>query len=238
MFSSSDDRAERERLRALPRNRRRDPNEPEILELAGMPDAYFFRAQGSGRRRVFVYLHSRGANPHDACQHFRPVVTRFGWLVCPVGPGDRGGGRRVWNNNATLARRYSIAAVNALAARFPRRTRSNDNVLMGFSEGAFVAMQTGLFEPVVFPRWVIFAAHDGYIDMNHELYADARRALRRVYLITGAHDEIVAHTRRAEALMRRERLGRVQMVILPTAHHELPPDFVPTVRRALQWVTH
>lgn len=236
MFSRADDRAERERMRS-PAGRRRAPGDPEVLELEGMPDQYFYRARTRGRARVFVYLHSRGANPREACKRFSNVVTRYGWLLCPVGPGDRGGGRRVWNNNATLARRYAVAGVEALARRFNRRVRWNDHVIMGFSEGAFVAMQTGLAEPGRFPRWVIFAAHDGYIDMNRELYPAARRALRKVYLITGAGDEIVQHTRRADALMRRERLGRVQMRILPGAAHELPPAFDAEVRRALQYVT-
>lgn len=236
MFSGSDDRAERERMRR-PGARRRVAGEPEVLELAGMPDAWFFRPSVGGTRRVFVYLHSRGANPREACQRFATVVPRYGWLVCPVGPGHRGGGRYVWNNNATLARRYSVAAVNALRARFPRRVRATDNVVMGFSEGAFVAMQTGLAEPTIFPRWVIFASHDGYVGMNSELYPAARRALRKVYLITGAGDEIVERSRRAAEFMRRQRLGRVELRILPRAAHELPPDFAPTVRRALTWVT-
>ncbi len=238
MFSRADDRAEHERVLAAARTRRRrDPAEPETLELPGIPDAWFFRPRVGGRQRVFVYLHARGADPHDDCARFAPVVTPRGWLVCPQGPGIRAEGRRVWNNNAELARRYTMAALGALNRRFARRVRLNDDVIMGFSEGAFVAMQTGLAEPVTFPRWVIFAAHDGYIGMNSELYPAARRALRRVYLITGVGDGIVDRTRRAATLMRREHLGRVEMQILEGAGHQLPPDFVPTVRRALTWVT-
>lgn len=238
MFGRGDDRTEHERVVAAQRvRRRRDPNAPEQLELSGIPDAWFFRPRVGGRVRVFVYLHARGADPHENCARFAPVVTQRGWLVCPQGPGVRGDGHRVWNNNATLAHSYTMAALEALYRRFPRRVRRNDNVIMGFSEGAFVAMQTGLMEPVTFPRWVIFAAHDGYVGMNSELYPAARRALRRVYLLTGAGDGIVDRTRRADAFMRRERLGRVQMRILPAAGHQLPPAFVPEVRRALTWVT-
>jgi hypothetical protein len=58
-----------------------------------------------------------------------------------------------------------------------------------------------------------------------------------VYLLTGAGDGIVERSRRAAALMRRERLGRIELRILAAAGHQLPPDFVPEVRRALGWVT-
>jgi predicted esterase len=236
MFTTADDRNERARMRTAAA-RRRVPGEPEVLELTGMPDAYFFRSGVGGRSRVFVYMHSRGSSPRETCKQFAPVVTRFGWLVCPVGPGRRSEGHHVWNNNATVARRYAVEAVNALFRRFPRRARVTDNVIMGFSEGAFVAMQTGLYEPMMFPRWLIFAAHDAYLDADTGQYTNARRWLRREYLITGEHDEIVARTRRAHARLQRERLGRVEMRILPGASHELPPTFVPTVRRALMWLT-
>jgi hypothetical protein len=235
-FTAADDRAERQAVQAQ-RGRRRPVGEPEVLELPGIPDAYFYRAQVGGRRRVFVYLHARNADPRESCRQFSTVVTRFGWLLCPVGPGMGADNHRQWNNNPIIARQYTTTAVNTLFHRFTSRTRVTDNVLMGFSEGAFVAMQTGLNEPVMFPRWVIFAAHDRYIAGEAEAFANARRAARKIYLITGQHDEIVDHTRRAAAVLRRERVGRVEMQILSGVGHQLPPNFVPTVRRALQWVT-
>lgn len=236
MFSAADDRAERERMRAQ-RNRRRAPGEPEVLELAGMPDAYFYRSAIGGRSRVYVYLHARNADPRESCRQFSTVVPRFGWLVCPVGPGIGAENRRQWNNNPIVARQYATAAVDALYRRFPRRARATDNVLMGFSEGAFVALQTGLHEPMIFPRWVIFAAHDRYLAIEHEALVAAQRAVRKIYLITGQGDEIVEHTRRAAASLRRDRVGRVEMRILPGVGHQLPPEFATTVRTALRWVT-
>lgn len=208
-----------------------------MLELPGMPDALFYRAALGGRRRVFVYLHARNADPRDSCRQFSQVVPRFGWLLCPVGPGIGRDGQRQWNNNPILARQYATAAVRALFQRFPRRTRVTDNVLMGFSEGAFVAIQTGLNEPVMFPRWVIFAAHDRYLATEGDALPAARRALRKLYLITGRNDEVVGHSRRAAEQLRRDRLGRVELRILEGVGHQLPPAFVPTVRAALQWVT-
>jgi predicted esterase len=236
MFSAADDRAERARMRT-PAGRRRAPGDPEVLELPGIPDAYFYRGGGARRSRVFVYLHPRNADPRESCRQFAPVVTRIGWLLCPVGPGIGADGRHQWNNNPILARQYTTTAVNTLFGRFPRRTRVTDNVLMGFSEGAFVAMQTGLNNPMMFPRWVIFAAHDRYIAGESAIFDAARRSVRKVYLLTGAGDEIVEHTRRAAAALRRERVGRVETQILPGVGHQLPPNFAPTVLRALRWVT-
>ena len=212
---------------------------PEMLTLRGMPGAWFYRPSAGGRQRVLLYLHSRGANPREACMHWHESTPRFGWLVCPIGPYDRGvRGGREWRNNATYARRESIAAIEALAARFPRRVRRHDNVIMGFSEGAYTAMNVGLWEPLTFPRWFIIAAHDGYIDSESDRIRANANSVRRVYLLTGQHDEIVEHTRRAnDVLTRAWGRRRVHMRILERASHELPPNFIHDTRRALLWVT-
>jgi predicted esterase len=131
-----------------------------------------------------------------------------------------------------------MAAVAALHARFPRRTRLHDNVILGFSEGAFVAMNIGLLEPLTFPRWFIIAAHDGYMDGERSAIPRIAGSVQRVYLLTGTHDEIVQRTRRAnEQLTRAWGARRVRMRILERAGHELPPDFRAETRRALLWVT-
>jgi hypothetical protein len=54
--------------------------------------------------------------------------------------------------------------------------------------------------------------------MNTELYPAARRALRRVYLLTGAGDGIVERTRRAAALMRRRGGCAFGCVAIPERH--------------------
>jgi predicted esterase len=214
------------------------PDDPERLNLPGMPGAWFYRPSAGGRQRVLVYLHSRGANPREACRRWHESTPRFGWLVCPIGPVDRGSGRREWRNNAEYARRESIAAVEALYARFPRRVRRHDNVIMGFSEGAYTAMNVGLMEPLTFPRWFIIAASDGYIDGEEERIARAASTVRRVYLLTGEHDQIVDRTRRAYDVLRRAwGRRRVRTRILEGAGHELPPDFRRTTRGVLLWVT-
>lgn len=211
---------------------------PERLQLPGMPGAWFYRPAGGGRQRVLVYLHPRNGNPREGCERFHEVAPPFGWLLCPIGPVDRGNGRREWNNNAQFARRETIAALEALYQRFPRRVRRHDNVIMGFSEGAYAAMNVGLMEPLTFPRWFIVAANDGYIDGEDERIARAASSVRRVYLLTGAGDQIVDRTRRAHQLLTRAwGRRRVRMRILEGAGHELPPEFRRVTRSILLWVT-
>ncbi len=214
--------------------------DPERLDLSGLAGAYFYRPARGGRQRVLVYLHSRGADPRESCRKWHESTPRFGWLVCPIGPHEheRGAGHRQWRNDAGYARRESIASIERLVQIYPRRVQRHDNVIMGFSEGAYVAMNAGLQEPETFPRWLICAANDGYIDGERQRIQRLAGLRPRIYLITGLRDEIIENSRRAEAmLIRAFGRRRVKFRVMDHASHELPPEFVPVTRRALLWVT-
>lgn len=214
--------------------------DPERLDLPGMAGAYFYRPSARGRQRVLVYLHARGADPKQSCRKWHESTPRFGWLVCPIGPHthERGGATRQWRNDAGYARRESIAALDRLGVLFPRRVQRNDNVVMGFSEGAYVGMNVGLQEPTTFPRWLIIAPNDGYIDGEAERIRRLAQSSPRIYLITGRHDEIYRDALLAEnRLVRAFGRRRVKHRIMDHAGHELPPEFVPVTRRALLWLT-
>lgn len=229
--------ARRPRIRPTPEPPRR-PGDPDRLSVPRFTGAYFYRPQGGGRHaRVLVYLHARNANPRESCRTFHEIASRFGWLLCPIGPVDRGAGRREWRNNWDYANRETMAALDVLATRFRGRVRRHDNVVMGFSEGAYVGMNVGLMNPVTFPRWFIIAADDRYIDGEGERVRQAASSVRRVYFLTGRSDSVLDHTRRAfDALQRTWGQRHIHMRVLEGAGHELPPDFVRTVRRILLWV--
>ena len=230
--------------RAAPARRpEREPprraGDPERLNVTSMAGAYFYRPEGGARRaRVIVYMHPRNGSPREGCRTFHEAVRRFGWLLCPIGAVDRGGGRREWRNDRDYANRETILALEELAARFPGRVRRHDNVIIGFSEGSYVGMNVALMNPQTFPRWFIIAADDRYIDGEEERIRRAAPSLRRVYFVTGIADGVVQNTRRAyDMLARSWGRRRIRMQILRDAGHELPPDFVRTVRNVLFWVT-
>jgi predicted esterase len=218
---------------------RPDPNEPQKLPLGGgAPDAYFVPARVRGLRPVFVFLHGRGGRPVEDCRKWANIVTPHGWLVCPQGPEDRGGGTRGWNNNAVVGQRIAEAAVQALRAKYGGRVQLRSNVLIGFSEGAFVAMQVGLNDPVRWNRWLILAANDQYwfgADTAEKLRA-AKRHLRRVYLLTGEADEVAPNTKRVADMLKAAKIP-VRVQIEPGMGHEIPADKMSaTYRRPIGWL--
>src|SRR5689334_2576925 len=175
-----------------------DPKRPERLDIPRMGPAFYLRpAGGHGLKPVLVYLHGRGGNPEADCAKWAPVARDFGWILCPSGPEDRGGGSRAWANNWIAAKNVVDSSLAALRDKFGRRVQLRGNTLIGFSEGAFVAMNLGVREPEGYHRWLILAANDGYWggEGQDELVKQYAR-IKRVYLLTGEQDGVVDNTRR------------------------------------------
>jgi LysM repeat protein/predicted esterase len=165
------------------------------LPIHGSAPAYYFEPVGAGRsgmRPVIVYLHGRGADPKYYCRRWSHVARDLGWLVCPSGQEDRGDGKRGWSNNWLGGRSVVMAAIEGLRQRYGRRVQLYGNTLVGFSEGAFVAMNVGLREPHTFNRWLILGADTDYWGAaGLATLPEAKGRVRKVYLITGGHDDVV-----------------------------------------------
>jgi predicted esterase len=176
----------------------------QTLAIPGAPSAYYYEPLGRGRlsmRPVIVVLHGRGGDPSLSCRRWARVARVRGWLVCPSGPGLEGGGR-TWNNDWATGRQVVLHALHALREKYGRRVQLYGNTLVGFSEGAFVAMNVAVREPRAFNRWLILAADDSYWGAaGHALLARARLRARRAYLITGKQDSVVDRTLEVKAML-------------------------------------
>jgi len=215
-----------------------DKDRPQKLELQGAPPAYYYAPLGGrGLRPVIVFLHGRGGNPQRDCEKWGRVGREFGWVVCPSGPEDRGGGARGWANNWIAAKEVVDKSVAALREKFGRRVQLRGNTLIGFSEGAFVAMNVGLREPEVFNRWLILAANDVYWGGSGE--SELRKQysrIKRVYLLTGERDEVYNSTRRVFQLLDDAGVHVIMRIQLDLAH-EIPEDRMRSLsRRPLRWL--
>jgi predicted esterase len=111
------------------------------------------------------------------------------------------------------------------------------NTLIGFSEGAYAAMNVGVREPHVFNRWLILAATDHYWGgPGLEALQTAKERVRRVFLITGEHDGVIDGTHQVEDWL--GRAGVDTRVVTPgDMGHELALDRKPELyHQALAWL--
>jgi LysM repeat protein/pimeloyl-ACP methyl ester carboxylesterase len=210
-----------------------------LLNLPGGGKAYYFEPTGPGRnslKPVIVYLHGRGGQPDADCRRWAPLVRRLGWLACPAGPTAHNAGR-AWNNNWAAAHNLTMATIAGLREEYGRRIQLWGNTLVGFSEGAYAAMNVGVREPRTFNRWLILAANSTYWGgPGLDALQTARERVRRVYLITGEHDEVVDGTRQVETWLR--RAGVTTRVATPSdMGHEVLLERKPFLySEALRWL--
>ena len=215
------------------------PGGMHVVTLKGAAPAYYFEPTGPGRhsmRPILVYLHARGGHPEKDCQRWAPVARRLGWLVCPTGPAAYNDGR-AWDNNWPSAHTATMSAIQVLRQKYGRRVQLYGNTLIGFSEGAYAAMNVGVREPHVFNRWLILAATDHYWGgPGIEALQTAKERVRRVFLITGEHDGVIDGTHQVEDWL--ARAGVDTRVVTPgDMGHELALDRKPELyHQALAWL--
>lgn len=176
----------------------RNPNALKELSVPGAGPVYYYEPTGKGRhsmRPIVVYLHGRGGDAQADCRRWSRVARRFGWLVCPSGPTPHNSGRS-WNNNWVSGQQAVMGSIQALRNLYGRRVQLYGNTLVGFSEGAYVAMNVGVRQPHTFNRWLILGADVSYWGGSGlEALKDAKSQVKRVVLITGGRDQVVDDTR-------------------------------------------
>jgi predicted esterase len=211
--------------------------DPMTLDVPGYSEAFYVKPRTKSRRPIVLYLHGRGGNALEDCRKWARVARQFGWVVCPQGPAPTDSGGRTWNNDADSAKKIIDATVVALQDKYPGRVRSRGDVLIGFSEGAFIAQQVGVRDPAHWNRWLILAADDHYWWGDAPQLLEQNRArIRRVYLFTGEDDQVAENTKRAGEMLKDAHI-RVRVKIVPGLGHEVPADrMITNYRRPLRWL--
>jgi predicted esterase len=210
--------------------------DPLRIEVPNAPDAFYYKPHARGAQPVIMYLHGRGGNPEEDCRKWARVGARFGWVVCPSGSGTSESGGRAWTNGTIDAEREIDATIEALRDKYHGKVQRRGNVLIGFSEGAWIAMNVGLHDQRTWSKWLILGASDAYWgDVTEALDKDKRR-VRRVYLLTGENDGVAQNTVKVGETLKNAKVP-VKVKLVPGMGHEVPGDrMVSTYRRPLAWL--
>lgn len=207
--------------------------DPLRIEVPGALDAYYYKPRAKGQQPIIMYLHGRGGNPAEDCRKWARVGTQFGWVVCPSGTATAEGGRS-WNDGN--AEHVVALTVKALREKYHSKVQLRGNVLMGFSEGAWAAMNVGLKDQTTWNRWLIMGAASQYWGDVSEALDTEKRHVRRVYLLTGENDGVAKSTLAVGDTLKKFKVpSKVKLV--PGLGHEVPQDrMISTYRRPLAWL--
>ena len=181
---------------------------------------------------VTTFLHGACMSAPETCERMDAITTDDTWLVCPTGNSACGGDAADWaGEGEEKAAHLDVAVGEALSALdLPLESASRDDVLMGFSRGAFVARDVVYARP---------GRYRGLVLVGAALVPDAdalkRSGVRRVVLAAGDYDG--ARRTMVQALGKLCAAGiPTRFVGLGPVWHALPPDSPARLRDALAWV--
>jgi len=188
-------------------------------------------ADTSAARPAIVFLHGmNGWSPENSCAYFERAAAPFGFLVCPRGNAADDEGP-MWSGNYASVAPHVHAALDAAAALAPGKlARSGGGTMMGFSNGAWFAVEVATHEP---GRWT------GLVLISMHLELDARRlrgaGIRRVVLADGERDGSYASMK---ALAERTDAAGLptRFIDLGPVGHEFPADMDARMCEAVAWV--
>jgi predicted esterase len=174
---------------------------------------------------ITVMLHGMCGVPENECPYFARVAAKGSWLICPRGTLTCSSGGATW----AFPRRVETidAAIRRVEAAHPGEVDARDNAtLIGFSLGAFVAMDLVNREPTRWARVVLIGG---------KVVPDPRHLLRgttRLVFGAGEFDQSYSHM---SASVRRLRAAGVTATFLGLGRvgHRFADDMDGWLERAL-----
>ncbi|HEX4513873.1 MAG TPA: hypothetical protein VH054_10065 [Polyangiaceae bacterium] len=127
-----------------------------VADAAGPDVLVYAPVATTGPHPVVVFLHGMCGAPEYECPALARAVTTKAFLVCPRAPNACTNGGSRWGSNDRAGLIESV--VDRVKQRFGDRVDDHERTLMGFSEGAFVALAVGEHDARAWPRLALIGA--------------------------------------------------------------------------------
>jgi predicted esterase len=178
---------------------------------------------------IVFMLHGMCGEPLSQCEYWSDAGRVGSWLMCPAG-NVRCGANWDWQGSGEVKARHLDAAVAALRVSYAEHVSVGNDILIGFSRGAFVARDVAYARPGRYRGLVLIGAA-----MKPDPARLKRAGIRRVVLASGDRDGARSTMQLATEKLRRGGL-EARFVSLGPIWHQLPADLEPFVRDAVQWI--
>jgi predicted esterase len=209
-----------------------EPESPGWIDVDGAAGRAFVYPPkaGTSPRPVTVLLHGMCGHPQSACGPFVDVSTSRGWLVCPRGQDECGGGTRWRLRGGEDARLVDASVLSLGRQREGAVDGAAPRLIVGFSLGGIAAVQIAEASR---------GAYAGLVVIASQVHPDAARLLRagvkRVVLAAGDLDMTSAPLHDDARILERQGLP-ARFVSLGRFGHGYPADMAERMREPMQWV--
>ncbi len=208
----------------------RTPSTPEwlVADSEG-PDVLVYPPESTTEPRpVVVFLHGMCGAPEHECPAFARAVTAKAFLVCPRAPNacTNGGARWGSSDRADMLE----AVVERVKRRFGDRVDDRERTLMGFSEGAFVALAVGEHDARAWQRLALIGAK-----ISPDIAQLKRHGVVRLLLAAGDFD--LSHSQMASVARRLHASGvDCTFSSLGKVGHRFAVEMDAWTKTALDWL--
>jgi pimeloyl-ACP methyl ester carboxylesterase len=209
------------------------PTRPLVLDQGGAPlFAYPPRSAAVGTTRsakpiTVVYLHGIHGRPENGCPWLREGASELGWLVCPNANAHLPNDTYSWGG--TVFDQREVVARAERAAHAQGADPSSANVLVGFSQGAYVAVDLASARLGRYRGLVLVAA-----DVTPSAAKLRDAGVSRVVLAAGELDGSYAPLRRTAERLHAEGVD-VRFVGLGKIGHTYQTTETDALAQAIAW---
>jgi predicted esterase len=203
---------------------------PSYLRGEGKTDVIVYPpSTGGSPRSLLLMLHGMCDPPENECPTFAGEATADRFLLCPRATMRCDGGGTIWNGQPELRDQAVEDAVRRVTAALPGEVATTGHTLVGFSLGAFAAVDVAQRQK---GRWKTLVLLGAKIEPDAKLLAEA--GIRSVVLGAGQRDMMNAHMRRVTERLQKKGI-RARFFSMGDVGHWFAPDMDRWLRDALAW---
>lgn len=177
-----------------------------------------------------VYLHGIHGRAENGCPWLREGASEIGWLVCPAANAPLANGTFSWGGT-TLEQRAVVARAEQVA-HAAGADPARSNVIVGFSQGAFVALDLVRARLGRYRGLVLIGA-----DVEPVAQELAAGGVTRLVLAAGSLDASFGRLQRSATRLLRAGVD-VRFVDLGRIGHSYETTEKERLREAIAWVGH
>ena len=207
------------------------PSKPIVLhDVEGTILAFPPRASAAAppsKPLTVVYLHGIHGRAENGCPWLHEGASEIGWLVCPSANEHLANDTFSWAG--TVADQRAVVARAERAAQAQGADAASANVIVGFSQGAYVALDLVRARLGHYRGLVLIGA-----DVEPSRAVLSAGGVGRIVLAAGELDASFAPLQRAAARLRREGM-EVRFVDLGRIGHSYETTDKEALRDAIAW---
>ena len=185
------------------------------------------RAPAASKAMTVVYLHGVHGRAENGCPWLREGSSELGWLVCPEANQHLANDTFSWAGTTT--EQYEVVARAERAAHAQGADPESASVLVGFSQGAYVAMDLARGHLGHYRGLVLIGAE---VAPSRAMLDSA--GIARIVLAAGDLDAASGPMRRAAEHLRREGMD-ARFVSLGRIGHSYETTEKDALRDAIVW---